>query len=237
MSRNYIVLDTEGVDTVKHNDGRVYAETSLFYDLGFIVVDGKTHEIIARYSFINSDVFFKSDLMTSAYYAEKLPRYYEGMNSIWTIADTLTIWETFKNACKQFNVKKVWAFNCQYDKKCANNTIKTFSNGFCKYFLPYGVEWCDIWDYAGSTICNTKKYVKWCIEHLFLSEKGNPRTNAETVYRYLIADNSFIEDHTALSDCEIELSILRKAKARKQKARHSKGQGWRDAAKILKNLE
>lgn len=236
MARNYIVVDTEGVDTVKHEDGGVHPETSLFYDFGFMVVDGNTGEILEECSFINSDVFFDLPLMQTAYYKEKRKIYLAGMGTEWQVADTLTIWRTFCDACKRYNVRKVWAYNANYDKKITDHTIKTFSNGFRSYFNPYGTKWADIWDYAGSTLCNTRKYVEWCLNNDYLSDKGNPQTRAEIVYRYLTQDHNFKEAHTALEDCKIENDILRKAKARKQKARHSIGQGWRDAAKIVKEF-
>ena len=235
--RNYIVLDTEGVDTVKRkNEDGVHAETSLFYDLGFIVANGDTGEILDNYSFINSDVFFNKSLMTSAYYADKLPQYYEGMGDEWQVADTLTIWRTLSDACKEHNVKNIYAYNARYDMNITNNTIKTMSNGFRTFFTPYNTQWRDIWDIAGATICNTRKYAKWCIEHGYVSAKGNPSTSAETVYRYLTKNDDFIESHTALQDCYIEGIILRKALKRKQKLTKTMGQGWRAASKLAKML-
>ena len=237
MARNYIVIDTEGVDTVtrEQNDG-VHAETSLFYDLGFAVVSGADGSIIEEYSFINSDVFFNNELMTSAYYANKLPKYRLGMGTKWQVANTKTIMDIFADACKRHNVKHVWAYNSRYDKDITQNTVSVMSNGFKSFFTPYGTEWRDIWDYAGSTICNTRKYVKWCIDNGYMSAKGNPSTSAETVYRYITKDNSFKESHTALEDVHIELQILQAAKKRKQKARKTRGHGWRDASKIAKSM-
>ena len=234
MARNFIIVDTEGVDTVKHFDGKAHPETSLFYDFGFMVIDGNDGSVLESHSFINSDVYFRNDLMTSAYYADKRQRYDEGMGIDWTVANTYTIWQTFADACKRHNVRKVWAFNCRYDDLITVNTIQTLSNGFVRAFIPEGVKWADIWDYAGSTLCKTRKYVDWCIRNDYMSDKGNPKTSAEVVARYMLEDDSFIEAHTALEDCKIELAILQAAKRRKQKARHSIGQGWRDAAKIAK---
>lgn len=236
MARNYIVLDTEGVDTTKHLDDQPHPETSLFYDLGFMVIDGDTGETLEEHSFINSDVFFNTDLMQSAYYANKRSIYLAGMGKDWQVADTLTIWRIFADACKRWGVRKVWAYNAKYDKNITNHTVREMSNGFQSYFTPYGVQWADIWDYAGSTLCNSKKYVSWCIAHEYVSAKGNPQTKAETVFRYLTEQLDFIEAHTALADCHIESAILWAAKKRKQKARHSMGHGWRDAARIAKEL-
>lgn len=237
MARNYVVLDTEGVDTVRRrNSDGVHPETSLFYDFGFIIVDGNTGAILKRYSFINSDVFFNQELMNSAYYAEKLPQYYASLGVKWQIADTYTIWKTFTDECKFYKVKNIWAFNTRYDMNITNNTIKQMSNGFRRFFAPYGTKWRDIWDVAGSTICNTRKYVNWCMRNEYMSEKGNPSTSAETIFRYLTQDKDFVEAHTALEDCLIENCILATAKSRKKKCRHSMGQGWRDAANLAKKM-
>lgn len=237
MARNYIVLDTEGADTVKHFDRKAHPESSLFYDLGFIVVDGNTDVILSAKSFINSDVYFNTDLMQSAYYANKRAKYDAGMCFDWTIANTRTIMQVFAEMCKRYNVRDVWAYNARYDMTITDHTVHAMSNGFVESFIPDGVMWRDIWDYAGSTLCKTRKYVEWCLERGYVSAKGNPMTRAEVVYQYLIDDDSFIEAHTALEDAKIEAAILRKCKRRKQRARHSIGQGWRDAAKIAKSIK
>lgn len=236
MTRNYIVLDCEGVDTVKREDGSVHAETSLFYDLGFVVVNGDNGSIIESYSFMNTDVYDDVDLMESAYYAWKRKKYDAGRGTEWTEATTLEIWITFKEVCRRYDVREVWAYNARYDIKCTNNTIRTMSREFARFFLPYGVTWRDVWDYAGSTLCNTRKYVKWALTRDYRTDSGNPRTRAETVFRYLTNDDTFIEEHTALADARIESMILWTCKRRKQRARRSIGQGWRDAAAILAQL-
>ena len=51
----------------------------------------------------------------------------------------------------------------------------------------------------------------------YITEKGNISCSAEAVYSYLFKDKDFVEDHTALSDCEIEAKILQAVFDRKQK--------------------
>ena len=68
-----------------------------------------------------------------------------------------------------------------------------------------------------NTICDSSNYVRWCIENGFISEKGNISCSAEAVYSYLTQNSEFEEDHTALSDCEIEAKILQAVFDRKQK--------------------
>ena len=239
MGRAYVVLDTETADQYARKTDQPEPENSLVYDMGWIVV--KDGNVITRRSFAISDTFAKHNVMNSSYYAAKLPAYYAGMrmdnSGAWIIATFLEAWQTLTRDIKENDVCKVWAYNARFDMLALRNTLETYSNGFVPGYrlLPYGVRFADIWDYA-SNITSTKKYVKWCLAHGFVTSKGNPSTSAETVYRYLTDDTAFIEDHTALSDAHIEDFILTAAKRRKTKTRHTMGQGWRDAAKTLKTL-
>jgi heme oxygenase len=70
---------------------------------------------------------------------------------------------------------------------------------------------------ALATICDTNKYVRWCLLNGMVTEKGNVKTNAQTVYAYMIDDINYVEEHHALADCEIEREIYFKARKRKQK--------------------
>ena len=42
----------------------------------------------------------------------------------------------------------------------------------------------------------------------YISEKGNIRTNAQTIYRYISGDDCFIEAHKGMEDTKIEGEIL-----------------------------
>lgn len=232
--KNFIVLDTETAPTETFSDGRVHPETSRVYDLGWIISDGEN--ILAERSFIIAETFFNHALMNSAYYTSKLPQYYEGMGREWKVVSFLEAWRAFKQDVRDYGVSDVWAFNARFDEMACNATIRDYSNGFQSFFIPYGIRVRDIWDYAGGSVCNTTKYVKWCMENEKLTASNNPSTSAETIYQYLTGAIDFVENHTALQDCHCELFILNKARKRKQKTRHSKGQGWRDAAKIKKEL-
>jgi hypothetical protein len=44
--------------------------------------------------------------------------------------------------------------------------------------------------------------------HQLYTESGNYSTTAEDVYRFILQDEEFVEEHTALADSEIELAIL-----------------------------
>lgn len=232
MTRPFIVLDCEATQEVKTADCR--PDAALVYDLGWIVTDGET--ILEKRSLVISDVYF-SRAMETAYYAEKLPQYVAGLLAgEWEMTNMVKARELFAADCEQYDVREVWAYNCRYDRVALAHTCEVLSNGFVCDFFPAGVKVRDIWGAAGSTICATAKYVRWCAENGYISAKGNPTTNAEIVTRYLTGED-FNEAHTALADCEIELAILMTAKKRHQKMDSREGQGWRAAAKIAKAMK
>lgn len=240
---NYVVLDTETAPTVNHGDDKAHPETSLVYDLGYTIRDHNDNELCRR-SFLITDVFYNPAWMNSAYYVEKLPQYRENLADSmencdcdlqWYPIDFLSAWKQFKADCALYKVKTAWAYNARFDRTVLNHTIDFMSNGFVRFFFPYKMKVRDVWDYA-SNITGTKPYVAWCVENGYFTASGNPMTGAEVVYRYLMQDNEFIEQHTGYSDSCIENYILRCAKKRKSKTRHSMGQGYRDASKVYKSL-
>ena len=80
-----------------------------------------------------------------------------------------------------------------------------------EYFIFRGEKYpmIDIWGIACKYLLNNEKYKKMCL----VSGKVSPSglyfsTNAEVTMQYLSQHFDFIEDHTALSDAEIETEIL-----------------------------
>lgn len=232
--RKFIVLDTEGVNDGKPSANNLGAN-ALVYDVGLVVAD-RQGNIYDRFSIVNTDVFYQNSLMESAYYHKKIPQYIEGIGENWEPMSWLQIVNLMRDLVMDYQVRDIWAYNVSYDRAATNYTTAKASNGFRRFFAPYGTRYRDVWDYAGSTLCATKKYVEWCIENGFVSASGNPSTSANTVGKYLRGSLYYEEQHTALSDAEDELYILLAAMKRKQKTRDSCGQGWRDAAKIAKEL-
>lgn len=62
------------------------------------------------------------------------------------------------------------------------------------------------------------RYIKFCFKHNFLTSKGNIKTDAETIYRYLTKNPNFKEEHIGLPDAEIEFEMLMKVIKWKKKS-------------------
>lgn len=215
MTKKFIVLDTETAPL----PGCVGCDPSnmLVYDIGWIVTDN-TGTVYERRSFIVHETFRDEDLMTSAYYADKIPIYNAGLVAgTWRENTFLSIYRRFSEDCRKYGVKKVWAYNARFDRDVLNTTIAHYSQAFRKVFLPYGCSFYDIMTYAKTTIVSMKKYTRWCNTTGNLNRYNKPSNSAQSVYRFLKKDGAFIEAHTALADCNIELHILQQCKRRKGK--------------------
>lgn len=110
------------------------------------------------------------------------------------------------------------AYNADFDIRVLNDNADTYGLGS---FFGADAITCDIWHTALDTICNSEKFVLWAMDAGAVSDAGNIRTNAETVYAYMSDAPDFEERHTALADCEIEYEILFKARRYRRKLHFS----------------
>ena len=219
---NRIVLDTETTGSVDNH------KTLRVYDFGFVVLDGKD-EIINSFNWVVREVFFDDFAMSSAYYADKLPQYRaEIAAGIREVKNFAAIKKDFAAICKEYSVNQVWAYNAGFDRDALNATTTALSNGISRYFLPYGVVWCDIMQNAARLICDTQKYFAFAFDNGYVSPKGNLKTSAECVYRFLTGNADFTEAHTGLKDAEIEADILHACRKLKRKMnKEIRGNAWR----------
>ena len=231
-----LIIDTETAPIASNVSINQLAQNSLVYDIGGVVRDTSTGDIIKEFSFVIAETFYNNNIMESAYYKEKIPTYKEeiqgGNRKVITFKEAR---DYIKKLVNFYNIRAVWAYNVRFDITSLNTTIKRYSNGYVKHFLPYGLKVKDIWARC-TNITGTKKYVSWCFNNGFVTEKGNPQTSAEIVYRYLIQNNNFVESHTALEDAKIEAFILTCAQRCKKKARKGWGMGYLPAQQIAKTF-
>ncbi len=204
-----MVLDVETTNNVMlkgaPNDG-------LVYDIGFVIADKKGN-IYAKRSFAIQEIFDWKELMSTAYYYKKLPKYYEKLKN--NQMEKITIWNArkrIKKAIEYFNIKEVWAYNANFDYTTLNNTVRYLSGSGCRWFLPYGVQVCDIWSVACQVLGNQKTF-QW--ENI-RNANGNLVTNAERMFGYC-EQIDFEEEHTGLADALVENQILARCLASNKK--------------------
>lgn len=193
------------IDTETTND----IDCPIVYDVGyqiFTLADG----ILCEKSFVNADVFCDAQLMESAYFAEKIPQYWEDIKSG---KRTLRKWYGIKSEiakdCKKYGVQFVCAHNAAFDNRALNTTQRLITSSKYRYFLPYGVVWLDTLKMARKVLKQNYEFGQFCYDNEYLTARGCRRYTAEIIYRWLSGLNDFEESHTGLEDVRIEAEILR----------------------------
>lgn len=206
MKKNiYAIIDTETANGLF---------CPLVYDVSVIIFDKKNNEYF-RKNWLISEVWENAELMNSAYYAWKMPLYNEFETSLVNMFQFIC---EFVNVITEYNVTHLLAYNLPFDIKALNNTSKKYNQ--CE-FLGENLQNLDVWSMSCELICNTNKYKNFCEENNYKSEKGNYKTSAEIVYRYITGIKDFDESHTSMKDCEIEKEIF--FKCLKQKKAYKTG--------------
>ena len=203
MSRRkemFLVIDTETCNTV---------EQPLPYDIGFAICD-RMGNIAEERSYVVAETFLDmKDTMKSAYFAEKIPQYWEDIkNGTRKIKSIYKIRREVKDLMNKYNVKKVGAYNMGFDKRALNNVMRYTTKSFCRWFFPFGTEFFCIWHLATQTLLQQKTFFKMAEKNDWFSEKGNLLTNAEVTYNYIKKMSDFKEEHKGLEDVRIEVEIM-----------------------------
>jgi len=197
---NVLIIDTETANTI---------EQPLPYDIGYAIVNVENSQILVKRSFVVAEIFFDKELMSSAYYAEKIPTYWKEIkNGKREIKVICNIRKQISADMKNYKVEKVGAYNMGFDRRATRNDINYITASLVKWFFPYGTKYFDIWNMACSSILNTEHFVRFALDNGLMSEKGNISTSAETAYKYITKNINFIESHTGLEDVEIETEIF-----------------------------
>jgi len=204
-NRNIILtLDTETADL----SGNVY-------DVGYIIHDRAGNEL-ARFNALVEEIFTDAKIMMGAFYAKKLFSHYAPMLDRGEVK--MQSWQfiidRLRSDIELYNVSTIAAYNIGFDMRAMNNTHRSLTDESKVLESPCKI--LDIWQFACEVKLNNRNYKRVAESLGWVSPKGNIKTGAEFAYRFCSGDHGFIEDHTALSDCVIEVEILRQCFATKK---------------------
>ena len=208
--RHYVlVLDTETANTARTEDGQLDTSSVLVYDCGWSVVD-TSGNVYEERSFVNTDIFdYEVDLMKSAYYGWKLPRYRADIEMGLRIkANTYTIRQAMLADMAKYGIGEVVAHNARFDINALNTILRWTTKSKYRYWFPYGTVVWDTMKMARSVIHKMPTYRKFCEKHELLTASGRLPTTAETLYKYISRNPHFKESHTGLEDVQIEREIM-----------------------------
>ena len=195
----FLMVDTETANTI---------EDPFYYDLGFAVVDttGKVYEVG---SFVNADIFLDTEMMSTAYFCDKIPQYWQEIKAGKRIlARHSTIRKAVRDVMKKWGITYVVAHNARFDYRATNYTQRLLTGSKYRYFFPYGTQIIDTLSMARKVLKSSDSYRNFCKNNGFVCKNGAPRFTAEVIYRWLTGDVEFIESHTGLEDVLIEAKIF-----------------------------
>lgn len=196
---NILIIDTETTNGL---------EQPLPYDIGYQIVDTISKDVLIERSFVVAEIFLDKELMKEAYFADKIPTYWEEIKKKKrTLASIQTIRRIILKDLKTYSVSRIGAYNMGFDRRSVNNDARYITKSYIRWFFPYNVEYFCIWNMACSSILKTEDFISFALENGFVSEKENILTNAEVVYKYITKDLNFSEEHTGLEDVKIEAKI------------------------------
>ena len=203
-----IVIDTETCPIDK--DLTDVLPTNMWvYDCGWAVVD-KRGNVYRTRSFVNADIFLdEKDLMKSAYYAEKIPRYWEDIKAgRRTLTSFCNIRKTLMEDIAEFNVTEIFAHNMRFDYGTLNSTHRWLTKSKYRYFFSKDLVICDTLKMARDVIAKMPTYRRFCEENGYMTKNNQVKLTAEVIFRFITKNNDFVENHTGLEDVLIEKEIL-----------------------------
>ena len=191
---NIVVFDTETVSL----------EKSFCYNIGYTIVNVDNGETLVKRDYVVEQVWHNPMLFITAYYADKRDIYVAAMRSRKTVmAKYGYICQAMIRDFIKYEVAGAYAFNSPFDDK-----VFTYNSDWFKCNNPFdNIPIFDIRGYVHQFMVDDN-FKKFCEDNGYFTDSGNYSTTAEVVYRYLTGNTEFIEDHTALSDSEIETDIL-----------------------------
>mgnify|MGYP003497707341 CR=1 FL=1 len=190
-----LVLDTETINL----------EKQFVYDLGYTIADADGN-VVARKSYVISQVFNNKELFATGYYSNKMPLYLERLASGYS---KKVGWghamRYLANDIKKYGITEIYAYNSKFDSRALNFMCAWYKvvNGLG------GIEIQDIMNFI-KPITKSQDYKDFCEKNGFMTnhKTPQPQKKAETLYRYLNNNVDYEEEHTGLEDSLIELEIL-----------------------------
>lgn len=191
---NVVVFDTETVNL----------EKPFCYNIGYTILNVDNRKTLAKRDYVVEQVWHNPMLFITAYYADKREIYVNAMRSRKTLmAKYGYICQAMIRDFIKYEVAGAYAFNSPFDDK-----VFAYNSEWFRCNNPFdNIPIFDIRGYVHEFLIDDN-FKEFCEDYGYFTDTGNYSTTAEVVYRYITGNAEFIEDHTALSDSEIEAEIL-----------------------------
>lgn len=202
MNKRYtLILDTE---TVSNNKGfSLYG--NYVFDIGatLCVIEDSNITILENFNYLVEEIYKDEDLMKNYFFGEdRLNSFYKEDNDI-EICPWNKIIEHLKKIIEDFEIEDYAAFNITFDMNSIQSTCdKLKTDNPLKDLTKV-----DLYNKSCQALADDENYKIFCVENGRVTEKGNIKSDAESVFAYLFNAPSVIESHTALLDAILETKI------------------------------
>ena len=202
MNKRYtLILDTE---TVSNNKGfSLYG--NYVFDIGatLCVIEDSNITILENFNYLVEEIYKDEDLMKNYFFGEdRLNSFYKENNDI-EICSWNKIIEHFKKIIEDLEIEDYAAFNITFDMNSIQSTCDKL-----KTDNPFkDLTKVDLYNKSCQALADDENYKIFCVENGRVTEKGNIKSDAESVFAYLFNAPSIIESYTALLDAILETKI------------------------------
>lgn len=185
---NFLVIDIE----------TCLVSNNFIFDLSYVVYN-RLDKIISQGSYIVKENEYKPTFYDKQ---DKYNKYLQ--DGIYNKKYFKHIIYELQQEIYKHNIKYVTAYNSGFDleridKLCQIKNIDNPLNSLTEL---------DLYHTACQTLGQQKGFKRFVDRFNIKSDKGNRRSNAQTMYQYITLDPQFIEEHTGYSDLKIEIEIL-----------------------------
>lgn len=210
LKNNYLLL----VDVETCNDNKI------ILDFSYKIISCKTGQVVEQNTFIIKESWETTSIVNGIYSKCKKKDYKKMLKENRALLiDKQHFYNKLNKIIKTYDIKIFMAYNGKFDLEAIYNTFD-YSNNRMKFWkskcwrkgklqaLFKNLDLLDLWTYA-SVFYKTKEFKEWYDKNIGVySAKGNRKTNAEIMYKYLKENCMLIETHLGQEDLDIEYQIF-----------------------------
>lgn len=204
MNKRYtLVLDTETVS--EHKGFSLYG--NYVFDIGatLCLIEDDNIVIKKRINFLVNEIYNDEELMKNYFFGEdRLKEFYKGKNSsMFEVCTWSYIIHTFAGLISLYNIEDYAAYNITFDMNAIQSTCDKLGTE-----NPFkDLTEVDLYNKSCQALTDDENYKIFCVENERLTEKGNIKSDAESIYSYIFNKPGTVESHTALLDAILETKI------------------------------
>lgn len=221
--KKFIVLDVEGYSTCRpYNVGFIVGDKggAIYEERSYAVLPAVWDNICYKVEKANVAGLKEAHEMAHRNIEEILN---DNDNKYDRISDINVLFNDLLTIITKYKIKRIWAYNCTFD----SGALRRLFTDEQWTIINNLITFCDIIPAILYTRLLNRDYIDFCKANGFMTEKGNVRTKAEVVYKYLTGDLQFEEEHTGLADVKIEFEILRAAMSATKNPKYTPCQAWK----------